>query len=300
MKTVDTAKRNCQRFLYIHSQNPQPNHPRSDPTMAAKNRWLPKRIILVRHGESNDNDDGPSHSTPLSRRGAEQARRAGTRIRDLLDQSCSSWKIYVYVSPYECTRSTLREMGRAFPASRLIGVREECRVREQDFGNFQDPQKMRQLKEIRNKFGRFFFRFPEGESGADVFDRVSSFLESMWRDIDMQRFPLDGDDELNLIIVSHGLAIRIFLMRWFRWTVEQFERLKNPKNCEFRVMQLGEGGEYSLAVHHDEPRLKAWGLSPDMIAEQKLRASTRTHHDFLWYHTFFAPSHDDADTRVTA
>lgn len=146
---------------------------------SAKTRWLPKRIVLVRHGESNDNDnDGggisPSHSTPLSCRGAEQAKRAGTLIRDLLDENSSSWKIYVYVSPYECTRSTLREMGRAFPASRLIGVREECRVREQDFGNFQDPQKMKQLKEIRNKFGRFFFRFPEGESGADVYDRVSS------------------------------------------------------------------------------------------------------------------------------
>lgn len=130
---------------------------------------------------------------------------------------------------------------------------------------------------------------------------VLGFLESMWRDIDMQRFPHDedGDEELNLIIVSHGLAIRIFLMRWFRWTVEQFERLKNPKNCEFRVMQLGDGGEYSLAVHHDEARLKAWGLSADMIAEQKLRASERTHQDFLWYHTFFGPSDHDKDTRGT-
>ncbi|KAG6393929.1 hypothetical protein SASPL_144504 [Salvia splendens] len=266
-----------------------------------KNRWLPKRIVLLRHGESSDSSgsgDGisPSHSTPLSRRGAEQARQAGTLIKNLLDQSCPSWKIYVYVSPFECTRSTLREMGHAFPASSLIGVREECRVREQDFGNFQDPQKMRQLKEVRDKFSRFFFRFPEGESGADVYDRVSS------KDIDMQRFPHDGGDELNLIIVSHGLAIRIFLMRWFRWTVEQFEQLKSPKDCEFRVMQLGEGGEYSLAVHHNEGRLRAWGLSADMVAEQKLRAGSRSHQEeaaaaeeVLWYRTFFG----DDDTAVT-
>ncbi|KAH6756865.1 Phosphoglycerate mutase family protein [Perilla frutescens var. hirtella] len=264
----------------------------------AVERWLPKRIVLVRHGESKEEDSGicPGHSSRLSRRGLEQAKRAGTLIRDLLDSSCSSWKMYVYVSPYECTRSTLMEMGRAFPRTRLIGVREECRVREQDFGNFQDAQKMKQLKEIRNKFGRFFYRFPEGESGADVYDRVSSFLESMWRDIDMQRFPHDGDDELNLMIVSHGLAIRIFLMRWFRWTVEQFELLKNPKNCEFRVMQLGEGGEYSLAVHHDEAKLTAWGLSDQMIADQNLRASIRNHHhptaeDFL---TFFGQDDDGA------
>lgn len=139
-------------------------------------KWLPKRIILVRHGEIREQGGGisPWHGTPLSGRGAEQAQQAGAAIRDVLDRSCPSWKMYVYVSPYECSRSTLMEMGRAFPKTRLIGVREECRVREQDFGNFQDAQKMKQLKEIRNQFGRFFFRFPEGESGADVYDRVSS------------------------------------------------------------------------------------------------------------------------------
>ncbi|KAK6150240.1 hypothetical protein DH2020_017765 [Rehmannia glutinosa] len=149
-------------------------------------RWLPKRIILVRHGESMGNIDEeaygiyPDHKIPLSPQGIEQAKQAGILIRELLDHNCK-WEMYVYVSPYERTRSTLREMGRAFPKPKVIGVREECRVREQDFGNFQDAQKMKQLKEIRNKFGRFFFRFPEGESGADVYDRVSRRGESCYR-----------------------------------------------------------------------------------------------------------------------
>jgi hypothetical protein len=54
--------------------------------------------------------------------------------------------------------------------------REECRVREQDFGNFQVEERMRAVKETRQRFGRFFFRFPEGESAADVFDRVASMM----------------------------------------------------------------------------------------------------------------------------
>lgn len=37
-------------------------------------------------------------------------------------------------------------------------------------------------------------------------------------------------------------------------------------------MQLGEGGEYSLAVHHSPQELEEWGLSPDMITEQEWRA----------------------------
>ncbi|CAH8262675.1 unnamed protein product [Arabidopsis lyrata] len=35
---------------------------------------------------------------------------------------------------------------------------------------------MRATKKVRERFGRFFYRFPEGESAADVFDRVSSMF----------------------------------------------------------------------------------------------------------------------------
>ncbi|KAF7114647.1 hypothetical protein RHSIM_RhsimUnG0080200 [Rhododendron simsii] len=241
---------------------------------------LPKRIILVRHGESQGNRDNSAYSTtpdykiPLTPNGVAQAKLAGAQIRRVVsdDGRSRNWKVYFYVSPYERTRSTLREIGRSFPRDRIIGVREECRVREQDFGNFQEEQRMKMIKETRERFGRFFYRFPEGESAADVYDRVSSFLETLWRDIDMNRFHLDPSDDLNLIIVSHGLASRVFLTKWFKWTVEQFEYLNNLGNCEFRVVQLAQGGDYSLAIHHTEEEMQEWGLSHDMIADQKWRA----------------------------
>ena len=145
-------------------------------------RRLPKRIILVRHGESQGNLDMSAYTTtpdyriPLTALGAEQARAAGRRIHDVVAAAGGNWKAYFYVSPYARTRATLREIGRAFPRDRVIGAREECRVREQDFGNFQVEERMRAVKETRQRFGRFFFRFPEGESAADVFDRVASMM----------------------------------------------------------------------------------------------------------------------------
>jgi broad specificity phosphatase PhoE len=54
----------------------------------------------------------------------------------------------------------------------IAGVREEPRMREQDFGNLQDDR-MPVTKKLRNAYGRFFFRFPDGESAADVYDRVT-------------------------------------------------------------------------------------------------------------------------------
>lgn len=239
------------------------------------------------------------YKIPLTEAGMEQAEEAGREILDIVSEKGKSknWNVYFYVSPYARTRQTLKGIGKAFPKNRVIGVKEECRVREQDFGNFQDFEKMRELKEIRSRYGTFFYRFPEGESGADVFDRVSSFLESLWRDIDMKRYSDSpyANNDLNLVIVSHGLCIRIFLMRWFKWTVEQVELLYNPKNAEYRVMELGEDGDYSLSIHHNEETLQAWGLSPEMIEDQKWRAEGDSSDKRLWNSDAFFDSFADTD-----
>ncbi|OMO62452.1 Histidine phosphatase superfamily, clade-1 [Corchorus capsularis] len=274
-------------------------------------RLLPKRIILLRHGESQGNLDTsaystiPDHKIPLTEQGLAQARLAGSRLRDLASANGSSrdWRVYFYVSPYERTRSTLREIGKSFSRKRVIGVREECRIREQDFGNFQVEERMKVIKETREKFGRFFYRFPEGESAADVFDRVSSFLESLWRDIDLNRLHNEPSQDLNLIIISHGLALRVFLMKWFKWTVEQFELLNNLGNCGIRVMELGQSGEYSLAIHHTDEEMLEWGLTPEMIEDQKWRINaSKTNcndHCSCYLSSFFDPSLDSDDDNVT-
>ena len=153
--------------------------------MGTDKKMLPKRIILMRHGESAGNiDQGayattPDHKIPLTEEGRAQAREAGRKMRALISAqsggACGeNWRVFFYVSPYERTRTTLREVGKAFSRRRVIGVREECRIREQDFGNFQVEKRMRVVKETRERFGRFFYRFPEGESASDVYDRVSS------------------------------------------------------------------------------------------------------------------------------
>lgn len=121
----------------------------------------------------------------------------------------------------------------------------------------------------------------------------------------MNRHHHDPNEELNLVIVSHGLASRVFLMKWFKWTVEQFEYLNNLGNCEFRVMELGAGGEYSLAVHHTDEEMLEWGMSPEMIADQKWRANanrgTLNDHCPLYLDAFFdhlADSNDKDDEDV--
>ncbi|OIK24538.1 histidine phosphatase family protein [Streptomyces malaysiense] len=199
----------------------------------------PRRIVLVRHGESTGNTDDsvyerePDHALALTDLGRRQAEAAGERLRELFGLE----RVSVYVSPYRRTHETLRAF-RLDPG--LIRVREEPRLREQDWGNWQDRDDVRVQKAYRDAYGHFFFRFPQGESGADVYDRVGGFLESLFRSFEAPDHPP------NVLLVTHGLAMRLFCMRWFHWTVAEFESLSNPDNAEMRVLVLGEDGRYTL------------------------------------------------------
>jgi broad specificity phosphatase PhoE len=129
----------------------------------------------------------------------------------------------------------------------------EPRLREQDWGNLQDPVEQEVQKRQRHAFGHFFYRLSHGESGADVDDRVASFLG----DLEL-RTEAERAHPRSVLIVSHGLTIRLLCRRLFSWSIELFESLSNPDHCEPRVAsRLGEG-HWEL----DEP-FPQWRHSPD-------------------------------------
>ncbi|KAL1316734.1 hypothetical protein HN51_068885 [Arachis hypogaea] len=238
----------------------------------------PKRIILVRHGESQGNVDESVYARVadpkigLTSKGKAQSEECGRRINDIIQKDGDhNWQLYFYVSPYRRTLETLQSLARPFPRHRIAGFREEPRLREQDFGNFQNREKMRVEKAMRQLYGRFFYRFPNGESAADVYDRITGFRETLRADINIGRFqpPAERHVDMSLVIVSHGLTIRVFLMRWFKWTVAQFEGLHNLNNGNMLVMERGYGGRYSLLMHHDEEELRRFGLTDEMLIDQE-------------------------------
>eukprot|EP00208_Stichococcus_sp_RCC1054_P002445 CAMPEP_0206143802 /NCGR_PEP_ID=MMETSP1473-20131121/21850_1 /ASSEMBLY_ACC=CAM_ASM_001109 /TAXON_ID=1461547 /ORGANISM="Stichococcus sp, Strain RCC1054" /LENGTH=483 /DNA_ID=CAMNT_0053539373 /DNA_START=173 /DNA_END=1621 /DNA_ORIENTATION=+ len=202
-------------------------------------RVLPRKIILVRHAESEGNVDNyaytyvPDMQVPLTERGKQQAARAGDRIREVMDADQAPYSLFFYTSPYKRSKQTYEEITKAFDPKRLVGSQEEVQLREQDFGNFQDMEGKEREKTERLRFGRFFYRFPNGESGADVYDRMTIFEDHLVRDINAGRY----SKNTSLVLVTHGLALRIFLMRWFHWTVDQFLEVYNPPNAEPLVLE---------------------------------------------------------------
>ncbi|RIJ70591.1 phosphoglycerate mutase family protein [Nakamurella silvestris] len=205
------------------------------------------RIIIVRHGESIGNVDEsaftriPDHAMELTPRGAEQSISAGHQLRALLGED----PVEVFVSPYLRTWQTyeLLDLG-----PNVVRVREEPRLREQDWGNLQDPVEQVTQRAERDVFGHFFYRLHSGESGADVYDRVSGFLAATLADGRAMRGYPPEVNRRTLLFVTHGLTMRLAAMSLMQWRVAEFEALSNPDNAEFRVLERDAEGDWSLDI----------------------------------------------------
>ncbi|EEU45890.1 uncharacterized protein NECHADRAFT_78831 [Fusarium vanettenii 77-13-4] len=221
----------------------------------------PRLIILVRHGQSEGNKNRdihqtvPDHRVKLTQEGWNQAHDAGRRLRELLRPDDT---LHFFTSPYRRTRETTEGILESLTSDNPdpspfrrsnIKVYEEPRLREQDFGNFQPcSAEMERMWQERADYGHFFYRIPNGESAADAYDRISGFNESLWRQF--------GEDDFAsvCVLVTHGLMSRVFLMKWYHFTVEYFEDLRNINHCEFLIMRKQEdNGKYLL-----ENNLRTW------------------------------------------
>jgi broad specificity phosphatase PhoE len=206
----------------------------------------PQVIYLIRHGESVGNVNGeiykivPDYRVGLTEKGRKQAIQAGKNIaKDALSRYIKNYKpeVMVYSSPWararETTKGIINGMGQMGHRFKILRSYEDPRLREQEWGNYQETDLQQKIDRERKAFGTFFYRMPHGESGADVYDRVTTFIDTLYRDFDRHRSDL-------CVIVTHGLTLKAFLTRWFHWSHEQFDWYKNPHNCEIFKMVLNQ------------------------------------------------------------
>eukprot|EP00667_Euglena_gracilis_P005953 EG_transcript_5998 len=234
----------------------------------------PRRIILLRHGESIGNLDKDVYETVpdnrlwLSDQGHDQALEAGAKIKQLIGGA----SVGIFVSPFLRTQQTCAIILSKLDPKQVMWVRQDPRLREQEWGNFQITRDSSKILQERDSVGRFYYRFPTGESGADVYDRVSSFFVSLFRQFDGPARPPE-----NIVIVSHGLMMRFFCMRYFRWAVDTFDTVWNPDNCELWVLVKDDRGRYSFNNQGAIPR----STKPVTIVFKSGKVETMTIKDYI-------------------
>jgi broad specificity phosphatase PhoE len=199
-------------------------------------------VLLVRHARSTANDDVtvyqrvPDHAIPLARPEDDPAARAAGAVvaaMSLLPGSLCAWS-----STYlRCKQTREVVLGSAFGAAAMaVPRRESFLLREQEFGDWdglteeqmlaRDPERFAKRKRMTDAAGRFYFRYPSGESRADVVQRCSIFVGKMHR----SRYR-------HHLVFLHGVTQRALRMAWFNHSVEWFEDEANPGNCSVLLIR---------------------------------------------------------------
>lgn len=129
----------------------------------------------------------------------------------------------------------------AFPRRQFV-YSEEPRLIEQEWGYLRCNEDFDKIWRERREYRTFYYRIPGGEAGSDVYDCVDDLLGSLYRDFEHNDFPE------NCVLITHGLTIRLFLMRFFHLTVEEFERMVSPKNSELVTLELQPDDHYALTT----------------------------------------------------
>ena len=234
-------------------------------------KQMPERIILLRHGEAEHNlDHGqilqrdnpnrkPDNLCELTDLGRLQAYDAGNRIRELVGADAT---LSVVVSPFERTQQTLYCVQQALgPSVHVRCVHVDPRVREQEFGNFQVKDEMEMHRADAAEIGRFWYRRPQGESGADVYDRATTFWEDVFNGTLSPQFRFADSQKADdaLVVVTHGLCMRVLCMRYFQWSPQTFDAVYNPGNCDTWVLRKDvERRQYEFAAAECAPPRLPW------------------------------------------
>ncbi len=210
-------------------------------------------VVLVRHARSVANDDPrvylttPDHAIPLSApEGDREALTAGARIATLgLDPAavCSWCSTYL-----RCLQTESLVLRAAFgERADLVGRRESFLLREQEFGDWdslsdgeiaaRDPERWAKRRRMADTLGRFYFRYPNGESRADVVQRIVLFIGKLQRSRYRHHF-----------VFLHGVTQRAFRMAWFNHPVQWFEAEANPPNASVVLARRDASGRWGERV----------------------------------------------------
>ena len=190
----------------------------------------------------------PDHKVYLTENGKEQAKEAAKFLKEYIENNKIDLSNSVmWVSPYTRTRQTAQIINETLQIKK---VKEDITLIEQRFGLFSDKEIVK-LKELYpNEFqfcdnyfqndGKFYAKFPQGESPFDVALRTKQFIDTIYR-----------DKEDTLFVVSHGTTIRTIIMNFFHYPPEWFNSELNLNNCSIRLIDTDK---YTEEYIYNEPK----------------------------------------------
>jgi len=206
----------------------------------------PTLVLLVRHGQTPTTGStlpGRARGLHLADTGIAQAEAAAVRIAALKQVAA------VYASPLERTRETAKPIA----AARGLKVQIDRGLLECDFGDWtgaklKDLMKLPEWQTVQRYPSGF--RFPDGESFAEMQTRIVGALDQL-----VARHP--GE---TIVAVSHADPIKAALAQALGTHLDLFQRIiVSP--CSISAVLYGPTGPAVLAANSTGDDLSRLGLS---------------------------------------
>lgn len=196
-------------------------------------------IYLIRHGESEHNVDtnlmehihDSEHN--LTELGQQQVKATAEFIKTRVNE-----KAILYSSPYKRTMQTAQAIHSVLPQQ--VSFYENPLLREWELGNLLNiNNRTPQLKKEYKASGQFFYRYPNGESMADVYLRATLFSSTVLQRLQQQQRYED------IILVTHSAFIYAFLTFAMQWPIDNKNKHKQYENgCVIALNEVNNDYQY--------------------------------------------------------
>lgn len=189
------------------------------------------KIIMVRHGQSEDNVSGVfgTYESPLSKEGVSQVKKTKEMLKAFDFKK-------VYYSPFRRTVETLSVLA-------LEGI-EDARIGEYNFGKFSGLD----FEDIEEKYPKEYDRWISnpneyiikgGESLNIVYGRVQEFMEEIIK---------EGE---SVLLVTHAGIIRLVFC-WVLDNIDYFLKFK-VENGSINIITIDEEEKKSIHMSNYNP-----------------------------------------------
>lgn len=220
-------------------------------------KW-PSRLVIVRHGQSEQNAalDLLEGDLEKTLREQKEIRDADIKLTDLgIWQAKKTGKFLrknskfdiCFCSPYERTLQTAE--GIISGLNYKLKIYKDNRLREKEFGRLhgftteeikeQYPEEFR----IRERDGKYYYRLPGGENYLDVEQRVHGFLDKLARNYGGK----------NVLVVTHQVPYKLFRALFEHLGEEEVLALEDTPNCGIQRYKIN-----TSKVKHGRMKLKSF------------------------------------------
>eukprot|EP00935_MAST-01C_sp_MAST-1C-sp1_P002553 g2553.t1 len=257
------------------------------PYTRTKQTWKSVKSVLMESGGIDASKQPPEFVERMLKEEAEEEDDAIAAAEEKLAEKAKKEGKEVSEKERQRAHRNARKTTKKGKRVALLKTQYEDDLIEQNYGNLAGVATITDAETEKQTFGRYFYRYPNGERVADVVKRTENLMKQLRTSAAEQRAGAQ-----NVLIITHGVTFRAIMLNLLadipgETNVERYDYFSNPGNCTLVAFKwprsrfsLADAEWHHMDPEHDKHEQKkaaaiARGLGSSMKRRQKEKASKK-------------------------